>query len=313
MNRAVSTILALSLAIAAALPSSAQTDTKYQDFNSFSTIKVSGGFEVSVRQGYGYNVSWTFDTALADYVEVYVKNKVLTIEFNQKGMPSALKKVYRGKNGRTAMLKAVVTAPEFSALELSDNAVLEAGTVAFESDNLSVSATGDAKITSLVFNADKAKISLSKSAIVSMDLNANEIEVVTSDKSILSMKQDSDKLNLSSSGSSSISSKGNSMDITVNAQNSSKVLLDGQAKDIVVNAQNSSEVDAVNMFVNDAELSVNSAMVLVNAAENLSVDLKGGAKVYFQEDPLIKLVDISSSSLSRYTGEVTRKRPLRIF
>ena len=46
------------------------------------------------------------------------------------------------------------------------------------------------------------------------------------------------------------------MDITVNAQNSSKVLLDGQAKDIVVNAQNSSEVDAVNMFVNDAELSV---------------------------------------------------------
>ena len=312
MKRATALILAISMAFFFAMKSSAQTETKYQDFNSFSTISVSGAFEVSLRQGFGYNVSWTFDTALADYVEIYVKNKVLNIEYNQKGMPNSLKKVYRGKKGRVPVLKAVVTLPEFSSIVLSD-AILEGGGVVFEADNFSLEASGSAKVTGLVFNADKGTITLSKNANVILNLNANNIDIKTSGNAILALTQDSDNLNIESSGSSSVSAKGNSMDIGVTAQNSSKVLLDGSAKDLVVSGQNSAEVNAVNMFVNDAELTVNSAMVSVNAAENLSVDLKNGAKVYYQEDPVFKIVDISSSTLSRYTGEVSKRRGIKIF
>ena len=313
MKRVTAMILAISMMVVFGLSSSAQTDTKYRDFNSFTTISVSGGFEVSLRVGYGYNVSWTYDTALADYIEIYVKNRVLNIEYNQKGMPNSLKKVYKGKNGRVPVLRAVVTVPQFSSIVLSDDAVLEGGGVAFESENFSLEASGSSKVTGLVFNADNATITLSKNANVAMNLNANKIGIKTSGNAILELVQDSDNLNIEATGSSSVSSKGNSMDINVIAQNSSKVLLDGSAKDIVVNGQNSAEINAINMFVNDAELTVNSAMVTVNAAENLSVDLKSGAKVYYNEDPIFKIVDISSSTLSKYSGEVPKRRGIKIF
>ncbi|MBR6417019.1 MAG: DUF2807 domain-containing protein [Bacteroidales bacterium] len=306
---------ALAFFLAVGLSSNAQTESKFQEFNSFSGINIVGPFEVSIRQGYNYSVDWTVDTALKDYVEVYSKNRILNLEYNQKGIPSSLKKVYRGKNGRVAVMKVVITLPEFSELRLSDNASVDAGTggAVFESDNLLIDATGNSKITSLSFNADKASITVSKNANVTINLNANEIDVTSSGNGIALLQQDSDKINVNASGSSSVTAKGNTMDINLTTANSSKVAMDGTAKDIVVNAQGSSEVDALNMFVNDAELTVNSATVTVNAAENLSVDLKSGARVYFQEDPVIKLVDIQSSTLSRYTGEAPKRKGIRIF
>ena len=313
MKRIISAVIVMAATLAVSFSAMAQTKTKFQDFNSFSGIYVNGPFEVSVRQGYNYNVSWTVDEALMDYVEIYSRNHALNIEYNQKGIPSDLKKVYKGRNGRVAVLKVTVTLPEFSELNLTDSPVVDFGGVVFESGSLNIDATGNAKITGLSFNADKATIKLSKKANLTMDLNANEIDLTTSDNAIAIITQDSDKMTLTSSGSSSISAKGKSMDVSANAQNSSKILLDGSAKDMVANAQNSSEVDASAMLLNDAELTVNSATVIVNAAENLSVDLKGGAKVYFIEEPAIKVVNIQASTLTRYTGEVTRRKTLGIF
>jgi hypothetical protein len=50
----------------------------------------------------------------------------------------------------------------------------------------------------------------------------------------------------------------------------------------------------------------NSSKLYVNASETLQVDLKGNSHVVFQNDPEVKIVEILSSSLTRWENENKR-------
>lgn len=297
-------ILILTAALAMAFAAAAQTTTKSEDLVAFDSIEISNDFEVTFHQADFYRVDWTYDTILNDVVGVSVSGKTLHISLNKKGMSSELKKTYRGRNAPKPILKATVYAPSFSNLTLSENAVFNAADNRIETDVFQLSVTDKAQVSRLSVGADRAVITMDKDGKAALTLAAGQIDIRTARSSALDLKQTSGTLNISAANASVVTVSGDTEAMATTTQNSSKVTVSGTASTLRHDGKGSSEVDVLNAPVQSAEVTMaNSGKLYLSVSDTLRVDLKGGSSVYFSGEPQISVVNIVSSTLTRYTGK----------
>ena len=75
----------------------------------FYAVSVGDSFEVTLEEG-PCSVKLNTDAALQPYITVSVRDSILYIDYDQKAVPSDIKRIYRGTNAPTPILRATVSA-----------------------------------------------------------------------------------------------------------------------------------------------------------------------------------------------------------
>ena len=285
----------------------------------FNALNVSDDFEVTVARG-AYGARLTVDKELAPYVEVYVRSRTLYITFDEKAVPRDLRKLYRGRNGLTAVFRVVVYTPNLQSITLSDYATLTA-TEEFVTSDFELVAAGKTQVKNLSVSAASAKVSLKKNAVVNMVVRTDrDIEVSTDNNVTLDLSFNAENLILASGGSSIVTADGPcvTMNLTtagssqvkissetevvdITAEGNSLLTLNGKAYDMKVKGSRNASVDALAMPLEtvDANLA-NSSSVLVDVSKSVHANLVGGSSLYFTGSPVIEIEKIVKSTLAPY-------------
>lgn len=285
-----------------AIAAQAQTITKSQEYSAFSTIEVGDTFNVSFKPSEtgNYMAEWTVDTALENYVVVYVKNKTLYVDLDEREMNKnkEVRALYKGRNAPKPVLNVTIKVPTFQSLKLSENAVVDAMGTNFENNDFSLEVSGNAKVNNLTVNAKDAKVKVSKNGAVTMNLNANDLEISLENSANLNLNQDSRNLKIKAEDSATLTLTGGSNAVVMETKNSAKLNLSGSASSIDLTSQDRSEVDATRFPVKDVTLKMkNSSKFMASVNANLSLDMDG-ATFEFSGNPDIKIVNLNKATVS---------------
>lgn len=311
--------VATALMTASALFAGAQTRERFHDVSSFSAIDVGDAFEVTVAKG-AYGVKLTVDAVLSDYVGVYVKSNTLYLSYDSKAVPKEVRKMYRGRNAPKPILRAVIYSPVLEGVYLDDDATLT-GADAFEGGSFSMILSGKANVKSLAIHSNSAKLQLKKNAQAVMTLDSErEIELITDNSAQIRLNAGARDMNVSASGSSNIdlscdlvsalvvnaegstqfSAGVNAAKVYVNSTGSSKLAFAGSASSLIVKGARSTGIDALGLPVVEAEVEMNSGSISLDSEQTLTVDLSGGAAVYYNGNPEMRITKILKSTLAPY-------------
>lgn len=290
-NRILSSIvaiIALSTGIASAQEQTAAGNTgvveNSQDFTVFDGFEANDSFRIVYEKSDSYSVSWKTNANLADYVEIYIKERILHIEFNRKGLPYEISRMYRAKNAPEVVLDVVVSAPGLSSVKIGGNVALRGGDDTLAADSLHVTVAGNADFNDLAINARNVAIEASGKADVSVPVTARQVTLTSSNTSTLNASVDCSAL-------------------TVIDRNSATMNIRGKAENVTVNGLGR-EVDILSLDVPKAELILaNGCRVYAAPKVLMSLDMKGGSLASFSGDPAIEIVNIQNSSVQRFTGE----------
>jgi len=295
MIRRLISIVTLIIAIGGV--SYAQTATETVDFGSFSGISASEGFSVRLVKAGSFSVTSEVDTLIRDYVEVYANGGIVYLDYDRKGLPSEIKKVYRGRRSADPVLKVTVSCPRIESINLS-SATLDA--TSFENDpkSFSLVASGASEVTGLDVKCNSALFNLSGSSRVSASVEADEIDVSTSGSSKIGLSQMSKKLVVSSEGTSGPTIEGVCDEVEIEASGSSKPSVSGTTESLSIKSSGvSSKVQTGSLKAKSASVtSTGGSSVHVNASDALRVDITG-ASVYFDGSPALEIVRVSKGTL----------------
>ena len=285
----------------------------------FNALNVSDDFEVTVARG-AYGVHLTVDKELAPYVDVYVRSRTLYIAFDEKAVPKDLRKLYRGRNGLTAVFRVEVYTPELQGVTLSDYATLTA-VEEFVANDFELVTAGKSQVKNLTVTAVSAKVYMKKNAVAVMTLRTERgVDVTTEDKSNLDLNFSGNTLTVASAGSSMITAEGPCTTMNVNTAGSSQVdissetevldivaegnstlKLSGSAFEMKVKGSRNATVDAVAMPLETVEADLaNSSYLTVDASQLIHANLVGGSSLYFAGTPAIEIEKIIKSTLAPY-------------
>lgn len=285
---------------------SAQTLTQTQDFSSFSRVEASSAFKVTFVQSDTYKAVWTVNRDLKELVQVYVQGETLHAGFLKKSMSPELKKQYKGKNGSVQVLNLVVYAPSLGALSLADEAAADASSLPTDPSSFSLELTGGSSVTNLNLTTEALSVKMDKKSTAAVKASSVKISVSLGNSAALTLNltQDAETAELSQSGSSVLNFTGNVSKTSLNVGGSSELQLSGKADILEVKSEGSSRIQANDFPVAKAYVTMqNASRLYVNPSEILQVDLKGNSRLVYQNDPVIKIVQIISSSLTRWENE----------
>lgn len=281
-----------------------ETTSRTNDFVTFDQIEASGDFEIMYYVSDRYRVDWTFDTVLGSLVEVTVKNGILYLTFNEKGMSSELKKTYKGRNARRPLLRATVYAPRISTVTLADNAAFNGAGEVVETGFFRLNMSGKAQFKNMKIHTEKFSLEATRDARADLQVTASQIDIQADKAAIVNLSQESDELSIHTAGTSSITVTGKTTDLLTSAQNSSKITLSGTVDSVRHDGKGSSEMDLLGAPMTAAEAVMSGPCKLyLSVSDLLKVDLKSGSAVYYEGDPRIEVVGIASSSLQHYDGK----------
>lgn len=291
------TILCASVAFACG--AMAQTVSNSLQMNAFDAIEAADEFEITLSRAPEYSVSWTIDSPISELVEIYVRGRVLKIDFNRKGMSSELKKTYKGRNARKPVLKVEVYAPEISSVSLAGKAVMTVSDHEFEAGRFQVSLAGNARLSGLSVSSETFECSVVKGTALSASVNSTDIAVKTANSAAVSLKGRASRLDLQSTGSSAINLSGAYKSITLKTSGSSSVKIDGRTEDLLIDSANSSVIEASSLKTASCQvIMANSSSALVAPERLLKITMKGG-KLSFSGNPRIEITDIQSASVHK--------------
>ena len=300
MKRYLITAVALLAAgILSLTQATAQTTQKQQTFESFSGINVSGDFQVTLTPGTEYAVTLTVDEAIMPHVQCFVTSGVLTVSVGK--LPKEVKKLFKGKNKPTYIL--VVTAPQLGNIALKDNVTLMT-TNNFTAGALRLDLTGKSQIRHLtVEDAASADIIMSKNAIADLTLDANQVNVEMSGSAQLRLNYNVESLKIQSKNSALIAANGEAGQTTIVADGSSKISLTGLSEEnIDVKGGGSANIDCLKLETRRANIVLTGATLVEAAKEEISVDLSGKSTLIFDNDPVVKVVSIRTSTMTRHSA-----------
>ena len=284
----------------------AQVQEIEQKLSTFTSISVSDGFDVTLRQADKHSVVLTVDKVLADYVKVEVKSRTLCLEFDNKAVPKELKKQYSGRNGLTPTLKAVVYVQSLEGIELKEDAKL-GSLSAFEGGSILITATNNSMIRDLELSGTSIKVAVDKKSSATLRLKADNLDLNAGGSSALSVTHTSKNLTVNAKGSSNTVVNGDAESMVVNGDNSSKVKVSGKSGELVVRGQRTSEMELTGIETPRADIALTgSCTVMESASDELRVDLAGGSKLYFDGQPEIEIVKVKSSTLMHYSDMQSR-------
>lgn len=302
MKRYLITAVALLAAgILSLTQATAQTAQKQQAFESFTGINVSGDFQVTLTPGTEYGVTLTVDEAIMPYVQCFVTSQTLTLTVSVGKLPKEVKKLFKGKNKPTYLL--TVTAPQLGNITLKDNVTLLT-TNNFTASSFRLELSGKSQVRHLtVEDAASADIVMSKNAIADLTLDADQVSAELSGSAQLRLNYNVETLKVQGKNSALISANGEAGQTFIVAENSAKISLNGLSEALLdVKGGGSANIDCLKLDTKKANIVLTGATLVEAATEEISVDLSGKSTLVFDADPVVKVVSIKTSTMTRYSA-----------
>lgn len=281
---------------------SAQVKEISHDFSSFDSIDIDYDFNVNVvKTNKEYSASVTVDDILVEYVQMYVKSHTLHITLDKKSLPSDIKKLYKGRKSESPTLNATV----YMASDLSGVKMSGASTLSVQDDieckDFEASIDENATINRLHVDASSFTISSDRKAAANLVVYADDIKIKSTGNSTININQDSQKFEVDASGNSSIDAEGESLETVLTTTASSKVTVKGKTDNLLVKGEGLSNVDAINLQTGDCSVELSGNCKVTEAAKNsLHINMKGNSTLIFDGEPVIDIINVKSSSISRY-------------
>lgn len=301
-------ICSVALCVASVM-ASAQTKEINHDFSSFDAIDIDYEFNVKIEQSRkNYSISLTVDDILADYVQTYVKNHTLFITLDKKSLPSDVKKLYKGRKSAEPVLNAVVSVPEnITKVKMSGASTLTVNDE-IECKEFEITLKDQARVKKLIVDASDISVSMENKSQADMELYAENVTINTSGSADAGINQNSEHLVLNPSGSSTVLVDGETLVADVTTAGSSKTTLRGKTGILNVVGAGSSNIDAINYHTPEVTAKLSGSCKFTEAAtDKLSMDLSGNSHLIFDGEPVINIINIKSSSVSRYENVPSKK------
>lgn len=302
-NKLVSFVILLGTLVQAPLFGQSVRETDYKDLQAFHSIELGGDFALDIEYGKQYTVRLSVEELFADYVLFSVLDSTLAVTLDERHVPAEVRKIFRGKDASTPVFRIYVTMPEsLRSLKLSSRAVLlSADDLVVDSDRFQLLVTDNARVASLAFGSGRVALALDKKADVRMSVTCDSLSVVQAGTANLNLTQHTDVSAFDVSGSSTLEVKGETGLLKIDSRGFAKSVLGGEAPVVRYKLANSSQVNATLLESSRAFVEMSGLGSLTQAAsEELSVDLTGGATVYFLNDPAIHVIYLKNASLIPY-------------
>lgn len=270
----------------------------------FSSIEISDDFDVTVIKGSDYFLELTVPEAYTNFVHSSVKGSTLSIDLDEKKIPTDIKKVFKGKD-KSEIYRAIITMPgELKSIKMSGKTTLLVNQDIMSNATVAIEMTDNSTLKSLTVNANNVSINLGKKANATIFVNCGQLAVDVSGSSNLTLNQNTDNLDIKAQGNPTIDVKGETKVLDYQVKGTTKATLTGKAESAKFSCSGSSNTNAVDLELPEAVVEMNSICTLTEAAsEKLSVQLSGGANLIFANSPVLDIQGIKSSSMSHYSSK----------
>ncbi len=192
------------------------------DYSGFDAVTADNYFEIAVLESDEYSVKITAISSIEDYILAYVKDGVLNLSVDEKGMPGDVRKEFKAKSSALGLPKAEVYMPKLKKLTINGNATYNSEE-AVETDTLTLSLTKEAIIKNLSVKADVVNVDMSQKAQAYMTLDAAEATVKALQNSRGELKLDVDKLDASTGSYAVLELYGYAGKISLATEGNSKI------------------------------------------------------------------------------------------
>lgn len=306
MKKLTYSFLSLTIFLSAlAQPLFGQTvrETDYRELPAFHSIELGGDFSLDIQYGKQYEVRLSVEELFADYVMFSALDSTLAVTLDERRVPAEVRRVFRGKDAAAPVFRVFVTMPEsLRSLKLDARAVLlSADDLVVDSERFRLQVSENARVASLAFGSGRVELSLDRKADVRMSVTCDSLSVVQAGTANLDLTHHTLVSAFDVSGSSTLALKGETGLLKINARGFTKSILNGTAPVARYKLANSSQVNATLLETSRAFVVMSGLGSLTQAAsEELSVDLSGGATVYFLNDPSIHVIYLKNASLIPY-------------
>ena len=276
----------------------------------FCNLKVAGTFSVSLVRGSDYRALITVEESYMDYIVCRVTDNVLTIDIDERRVPSEVKRQFRGKGTPDPVFSAVIYVPELiRSVELDDKAVLCDSEDVFDKARVSFDLDDNSNMNNLEVSSQQVEISLQNKSTADVKVSCTKLEVDTSNSSNLTIVETSEDAAYSLQGSSKIVAKSRTVHMEIKTKSNTTMTLYGTGDSITYNLSGTSEVNAMGFEVPDAKINMTSVCALYQSAyRSLTLNMNGGSALYFKNEPQVSIENIKSSTVSRVADASGAKR-----
>lgn len=290
MKKIITILIALTASILCLSAANQGTITKTYDYKGFSTIDIGNFFEVTVEKSKDYKVDVIVSKEYEDYLDVTVKNGILSIAF--KKLPAKLTAASIGK-----IANAHICLPEMSGVNLSGAAKLNCND-SFDLGRgvFNMSIEGASSVNGLEVNATEARIYGSGAAKAEMKGSFASVYFTLSGTSRIDADLSADDLIVKASGTSVLDVTGEFEDVNLDASGVANITVSGEGDELVARTSGTASVDASSMVVMGAEVSLAGASVTkVNVVKNLEISAQGASRCIYKDIKGLKITEKGTS------------------
>jgi len=286
----------------AAMVGNAQVKQYSNDLSAFKALVVTGEFEVTVVTGTMYNVLFTVDEPLREYLVCDISDQTLTIGLNEKGLPKEVKNLYKGRNATPATFKATVTVPEpLQAIRMTGKSVLYNTVDVASVYETTIEVTDNAVVKQLNLTAPKITIKADKRSYVLATISCDQAWVdMTGSSSMTLVQQNVSDVKVTLANAASIVTNGEAKNFILVAKGTSKGALNGMAEKATFDVSGSADINATNFNITEASVKMNSLSALsVAVKDELELEsISGGATLNYSGDPAVRIKEIVKSTVN---------------
>lgn len=305
-------------ALAFAASASAQTLERVNEYAELTGVNVMDGpFDVTLVHADKCSIKLITDAVISEFVSTTMREKTVYISYDSKNVPKEVKKVYKGRKNPDPVLQVIIYAPEIQELTLADKCTFSAPDQVIAS-RFDLNLGDNASVKSLRLKADNVGLSLKKKSSAVLDLvvpgsltvstegNANvrvsgvygSVSLMSAGSSTISLEGDCEELNTKSEGSSQINVSTKTGKAFLDLNNTSKTAVSGAASELSITGRNNATADVRNLAIDAVTVSLNSATAHLGAKKQLTLELTGGAEVFYDGEPQFIIKKIIKSTLA---------------
>ena len=318
MKRILSLAAVAAAALALGAAASAQTLERVNEYAELTGVNVMDGpFDVTLVHADKCSVKLITDAAISEFVSATLRDKTVYISYDSKNVPKEVKKLYKGRKNPDPVLQVIVSAPEIQELSLADKSTFSSAEQLITS-RFDLNLADNASVKALRLKADNVGLSLKKKSSAVLDLvipgsltvstegGANvrisgvygDVAVMSAGSSTVSLEGDCEELNVKSEGSSQVNVNTKTGKAFIDVNNTSKTALSGSAAELTITGRNNATADVRNLDIDAVSVTLNNATAHLGAKKQLTLELTGGAEVYYDGEPQFIIKKIVKSTLA---------------
>ena len=318
MKRILSLAAVAAAALALGAAASAQTLERVNEYAELTGVNVMDGpFDVTLVHADKCSVKLITDAVISEFVSATLRDKTVYISYDSKNVPKEVKKLYKGRKNPDPVLQVIVSAPEIQELSLADKSTFSSAEQLIAS-RFDLNLADNASVKALRLKADNVGLSLKKKSSAVLDLvipgsltvstegGANvrisgvygDVAVMSAGSSTVSLEGDCEELNVKSEGSSQVNVSTKTGKAFLDVNNTSKTALSGSAAELSITGRNNATADVRNLDIDAVSVTLNNATAHLGAKKQLTLELTGGAEVYYDGEPQFIIKKIVKSTLA---------------